>query len=119
MTLDQLYELTPDELALVLVIVNDIAPPASPKMTFEPRHLTWFRHDQLIKKLVDVFPKLKPEGHATYVSLMQKLGVCIQIQSSAKLPEIKPEAEITKSIECPASQSFSSNGSSQSTGSVP
>jgi hypothetical protein len=80
MTLNQLQDLTDEELALALVIINDIAPPILPKMTFEPKHLTWFRQEQLIKKFLDVFQKLKPEGHSTYVSLMQKLGVCVQIQ---------------------------------------
>ena len=80
MTLNQLETLTEDELALALYIVNVVASPAVPIMTFEPKHLTWFKHDMLIKKFLEVFPRLKPEGHATYTSLMQKLGVCIQIK---------------------------------------
>jgi hypothetical protein len=100
MTLNQLHSLDEQELALALVIVNDIAPPVMPKMTFEPRHLTWFNHEQLIKKFLEIFSKLNPEGHATYVSLMQKLGVCIQIQqhpnpnpneTDAKTTETAPE----------------------------
>ena len=107
MTLNQLSDLNEDELALILVIVNDIAPPVLPKMTFEPRHLTWFKHDQLIKKLIDIFPKLNPEGHATYVSLMQKLGVSVQIQQPPPPNEIKAGTETTGSIGCPSSQSLS------------
>jgi hypothetical protein len=80
MTLAQLESLTEDELALALYVVNVIAPPVVPKMTFEPRHLTWFKHQELINKLLNSFNRLKPEGHATYTSLMQKLGVCIQIK---------------------------------------
>ena len=109
MTLNQLDSLDEQELALALVIVNVVAPPASPIMTFEPRHLTWFKHDMLIKKFLDVFPKLKPEGHATYVSLMHKLGVCVQIQPPPG-PQPSNEnqgTETTGSIGCPPSQSLS------------
>jgi len=104
MTRNQLEDLTDEEKALALVIVNDIAPPVLPKMTFEARHLTWFRHDQLIKKFIDVFPRLNPEGRATYVSLMHKLGVCVQIQQ----PPV-----------CEASSSAAPTGSiAETTGSV-
>jgi len=106
MTRNQLEDLTDEEKALALVIVNDIAPPVLPKMTFEARHLTWFRHDQLIKKLVDVFPKLKPEGHPIYVSLMQKLGICVQIQQPPQ-NESNQGTENTGSNQCPPSQSLS------------
>ena len=124
MTLNQLYDLNEDELAMALYVVNVIAPPVVPKMTFEPRHLTWFRHEYLIKKFLDAFPKLNPDGHATYVSLMQKLGVCIQIQqppspnentnetSSSIAPSTSTEPtpeEVTGSIGCPSSQSLSSD----------
>ena len=99
MTLNQLYDLTEDELALALVIVYDIAPPVLPKGPFEPRHLTWFRHDHLIKKLVDSFPKLSPEGHATYISLMHKLVVCIQIhKQQPELPSTASIQEVTGSV---------------------
>jgi hypothetical protein len=103
MTLNQLNSLDEQELAMALVIVNVIAPLEVPKMTFEPRHLTWFKHDMLIKKFLDVFPRLKPEGHATYVSLMQKLGVCIQIKQQANEP---PRTENTGSNQCPPTASI-------------
>lgn len=105
MTLNQLEDLNEDELAMALVIVNHINPPDLPKMTFEPRHLTWFKHDQLIKKLLDAFRKLKPEGHATYTSLMQKLGVCVQIK-----PHEQPRTENTGSNNSPPTSSFLING---------
>ena len=114
MTLNQLGDLTEEELAMALVIVNEIAPPVLPKGPFEPKHLLWFRHDQLIKKFIDIFPKLKTEGHAIYVTLMQKLGVCIQINQSpapdANRAETKactpttppdPIPEVTGSAGCP------------------
>ena len=103
MTLNQLETLTEDELAVALYIVNVIAPPVAPVMTFEPRHLTWFKHDMLIKKFLEVFPRLKPEGHATYVSLMQKLGVNIVIKQNQNEP---PRAENTGSYQCPPTASI-------------
>lgn len=103
MTLNQLETLTEDELALVLYVVNVIAPLEVPKMTFEPRQLTWFKHDALIKKLLDSFNRLKPEGHATYVSLMQKLGVCIEIKQQPNEPA---RTENTGSNQCPPTASI-------------
>ena len=103
MTLNQLQTLTEEELALALVIVNVIDPPGIPKMEFEPRHLTWFRHDALIQKFLQVFNRLLPEGHATFISLMFKLGVKIEIQQ-VSAPETSsicptPQPEITSSTE--------------------
>jgi hypothetical protein len=86
MTPNQLETLTDDELEVALYIVNVIAPPAIPVMTFEPQHLTWFKHDSLIKKFLEVFPRLKPERHTTYVSLMQKLGVKVEIKQNPNEP---------------------------------
>ena len=113
MTLNQLQTLSEDETVMALHIINVIAPPGLPKMTFEPRHLTWFKHDLLIKKFIDAFPSIKPEGHATYISLMQKLGVCIQINQNPPPNEprtntpIPTTEETTGSIGCPPSQSLS------------
>jgi hypothetical protein len=116
MTLNQLETLTDEELALALVIVNDIAPPVLPKGPFEPRHLTWFNHEQLIKKFLEIFSKLTPDGHATYVSLMQKLGVCIQIQqhpipnpNEINPPTNEAETETAASIGCPSTASIQSD----------
>lgn len=81
MTLQQVTELNEQELAIVLYVVNVLSPVVAPKMEFEARHLTWFKHDALVKKLADSFVHLKPEGHATYTSLMEKLGVKIEIKS--------------------------------------
>jgi hypothetical protein len=106
MTLNQLNSLTDEELGMALVVVNHISPIESPKMTFEPRHLTWFKHDMLIKKLLDSFNRLKPEGHATYVSLMQKLGVCIQIKQHTNEPT---RTENTGSNQCPPTASISTD----------
>lgn len=105
MTLNQLQDLTEEELALALVIVNEISPPESPKMTFEPRHLTWFKHDALVKKFLGIFNRLKPEGHATYVSLMQKLGVCVEIKQQPS-PNDTARTENTGSDQCPQKESI-------------
>jgi hypothetical protein len=34
----------------------------------------------LIKKLLDAFPRLKPEAHPIYSSMMQKLGIKVEIK---------------------------------------
>jgi hypothetical protein len=92
MTLNQLETLTDEEMAIVLYIVNVVAPPESPKMEFEPRHLTWFKHDMLVKKIVDAFPKVKPEGHDTYKSLLAKLGMVIEIRKNIVPPLVLPDS---------------------------
>lgn len=113
MTLNQLETLSEDELALALYIVNVVAPPVLPKGPFEPRHLTWFNHEQLIRKFLEIFSKLTPDGHATYVSLMQKLGVCIQIQQHPVPNPNETDAtptttatETTTSAGCPQTSSI-------------
>ena len=108
MTLNQLETLSEDEVALALYIVNVVAPPALPKMTFEARHLTWFNHEQLIKKFLNVFHQLNSDGHSVYVSLMQKLGICIQIQQHP-IPnpnETEATQQITASAGCPPTASI-------------
>jgi len=106
MTTEQFENLTEDEIGICLHIVNVIAPPKSPSIEFEPRQLTWFKHDMLVKKLLGAFPSIKPEGHAIYSSLLKKLGVEHQIKyeqppsqgstegSSEKMP---PSTEVTAS----------------------
>jgi hypothetical protein len=74
MTLSQLDSLTEDELAMCLHVVN-ILQPVKPPLEIQPRGLTWFKHDMLVKKIVDSFQEVKPEHHSVYVSLLQKLGV--------------------------------------------
>jgi hypothetical protein len=127
MTLNQFNTLSEDEIVIALHIVNVVAPPGLPKMTFEPRHLTWFKHDLLVKKFIDAFPSLKPEGHSTYTSLMQKLGVCVQINQNPPPNENNPDTqpptniqiegagsttpreEVKESIDCPSTQSVDSD----------
>ena len=103
MTLNQLQSLTEDELAICLYVVNVIDPMTCPKMEFEPRNLTWFRHEFLIRKLVNAFPKLLPEGHATYVSLLAKLGYVFEIPKQPTSPETSsvnptPTPEVTTPV---------------------
>ena len=105
MTLNQLGTLTEDELAIALYIVNVIAPPTSPQIEFGPRHLTWFKHDALVRKLVDAFPQLLPEGHTTYCSMMEKLGVKGEIKH-----QIVP-LPVTSSVEQPITSSNEPSGS--------
>lgn len=80
MTLNQLNSLDEQELSMLLYICNVLAPLDIPKIQFEPRQLTWIRHDMLINKLLNSFKSVNLEGHATYISLMQKLGVKIEIK---------------------------------------
>lgn len=87
MTLNQLQTLTEDELAMALYIVNTISPPGIPPGPFEPRELTWFKHHALIQKFIDSFPKIKPECHTIYKSLMEKLGMKIEINPIPQPPE--------------------------------
>ncbi|HOS15542.1 MAG TPA: hypothetical protein PKX15_00735 [Bacteroidales bacterium] len=81
MTLNQLYSLTDEELGMALYIVNHLED-SSNKIQYNPHNLTWFKHDALIKKFLRAFEQIKPEGHTIYVSLMKKLGVHIEINSS-------------------------------------
>jgi hypothetical protein len=74
MTLNQLKSLTEDELAMCLYVVNLVDPLKLPAINMAPRHLTWFKHEFLIKKLVNAYPNVLPEGQATYISLLNKLG---------------------------------------------
>jgi len=87
MTLNQLELLSEDELSMLLYVVNRVDPPCVPKMEFEPRHLTWFKHDQLVQKMLNIFPQLLPEAHPVYVSMMEKLGVKIEINVNNNLTE--------------------------------
>ena len=75
MTLNQLETLTDYELALCLFINNVTFPLELPKLELTAHELTWLRHDMLVKRLMDAFPRLKPEAHPIFVSLMEKLGV--------------------------------------------
>lgn len=102
MTLNQLKELDEDELSICLYIVNVVSPITLPKMEFKPKQLVWFRHDMLVKKLLDAFPSLKPEGHAIYSSLLKKLGV--QHEIKYEQPPVVP-TPITASAEQPVTSS--------------
>lgn len=79
MTINQLNTLTEEELSIVLYIVNVVSPLSFPKIEFKPENLVWFKHDALVKKLLDTFPSIKPEGHEIFKSLMLKLGVKVDI----------------------------------------
>lgn len=96
MTLNQLQSLDEQELAMCLFVVNVIDPPGIPKMEFQPRHLTWFRRDALNHKLLQAVPKLLPEAHPIFISLMEKLGVKVEIKKVEP-----PQPEPTSSI-CPS-----------------
>jgi hypothetical protein len=100
MTLNQLQDLTDDELAIVMHIVNVIDPMTFPKIEFTPAQLVWFRHDKLVEKLMKGAERLKPESAPIFISLMGKLGVQVQYQPPQPPPAETPvtaSAEITSS----------------------
>lgn len=82
MTINQLSSLDEQELQMSLYIVNVISP-IKPSMEILPHELPWLKHDMLVKKLLDAFQQVKPEYHSIYISLMQKLGVKIEINPAA------------------------------------
>lgn len=90
MTLNQLNTLTDDELGIALYIVNHISPPIIPPPPFEPRNLTWWKHQALVQIFIDAFPQIKPEGHPIYTSLMEKLGIKIEIKETPPVPPPVP-----------------------------
>lgn len=77
---DIIETLTDDELSLLLFIINVKNRIGIPDMVFEPRHLKWFRHGMLAKRVLDVFHDVKPEGHDIYSSLLTKMGVQHEIR---------------------------------------
>ena len=113
MTLNQFETLTGEEVALALVVVTYIDPPCIPKMEFEPRHLTWFKHDMLVQKLLAAFPKLNPEAHTIYSSLLTKLGVQHEIRKNIVPPLVTPTTGSTEPIGM-----TQPSGSTPTTGSV-
>lgn len=94
MTLSQLESLTEDELAMCLFVVNVVLP-VKPPLEIPPRGLTWFKHDMLVKKLMDSFQHVNPDAHPIFVSLMHKLGVKVDIHPIPPPPP--PPAEVTSS----------------------
>lgn len=94
MTLNQLQTLTEDELAMALYIVNHISPPVIPPLPIYARDLTWFNHQALVQKFLDSFPKIKPEGHAIFQSLMEKLGMKVEINPIPQPPEAPPSGSV-------------------------
>ena len=82
----------------LFLCTNTISPTTNPKMEFEPKHLVWFRHDMLAKKLVDAFPSLKPEGHAIYSSLLKKLGIQHEIKYEQPQQPVTSSNQTTGSI---------------------
>ena len=66
MRIGQLKSLTPDELAVLLVMMDV-------DMSF-PKRLLWFKQDQMIKKLSQQESKLTDEGKVIYQSLIVKLN---------------------------------------------
>jgi hypothetical protein len=92
MTLNQLYSLEENELMLLFHIVNVISPTTFPKLEYDMKSVAWIRQEHLVRKLVEAFPRVKPEVHTTYSSLLNKLGIRHEIKHQS-LP-----APVTSSI---------------------
>ena len=96
MTLNQLDSLTEDEKVVLWYVVNHIFPPSSPQIEYSPRNITWLKHDILIIKLRDAFPKVKVEAHPIYSSLLTKLGV--QHEIKYEQPPAPAPTQVSSSI---------------------
>lgn len=90
MTLSQLDSLSDLELMMCLYIVNTLQP-TKPPLEIQPRGLTWFKNDILVKKIIDSFQEVKPEYHYVYVSLLAKLGV--QANITYQTPQEQPQPQ--------------------------
>ena len=95
MTLEQLSSLTEDELDLALYVCNVVSPPIQ-GMEIPPCGLTWFRKGALEQKLLAIFPKVLPEAHPIYSSLLTKLNVQHEIKQEQ--PPLPVTGSITGSI---------------------
>jgi hypothetical protein len=73
MRIGQLQSLTENELALLLFIVNEVAP-TSPKMEITPNLLLFFKHDALLWTVAQQESKLTDEGKKIFHGLMTKLN---------------------------------------------
>lgn len=95
MRIGQLKSLVPDELDLLLYIVNEISP-TSPKLEYTPIQLTWFKHDNLVWKVAQQEAKLTDDGKKIFHSLMTKLNrtwiqEVIEHENSTKPEFTQPE----------------------------
>ena len=121
MTISQLVSLTEDEVAMCLYIVNVIAPPKSPVMEFRREHLMGFKTDMLVKRILDAFPMIKPESHAIYSSLLEKLGMKIEIKYEQPPMPVSPQtgsAERSAEIPTPTPEVVSTTIDTLQTGSA-
>jgi hypothetical protein len=111
-----IQSLSDDELGLLLYFVNVVDRPLSHNISFEINDLKFFRKDVLTKKLLDSFNKLTLEGHPTFVSLMEKFGVKVEIKkeepkkieepvvlpiTSSVEPIVFTQPEVSQSVEVP------------------
>jgi hypothetical protein len=90
--------LTEEELALLLVIVNERRPSTVPPIQFDRTTVNWFKHEALCEKVGSVFNELKQEGHPLFSSLLTKMGVQHEIKyEQPPVPEVTGSTEVTGS----------------------
>ena len=85
--------LSEDEMGFLLYFVNVTSPPLSHNVIYEINHLKFFRQDILVKKLLASFNLISEEGHSTFISMMAKFGVKVDIKK-----EVPPELPVSQSI---------------------
>lgn len=93
----QLENLSEDERGVLFYIVNVISPVTCPTLEFDMNSIKWFKQDMLTKKLLEAFPKLTPEAHPIYSSLLTKLEIPHEIKYQAPPPPPPPEAPLSSS----------------------
>ena len=93
MRIGQLENLTEDELALLLYIVNVIEPLKSTATEITAKQLLWFKHDSLVWKVSQQESKLTPEGKEIFKSLMTKLNTTAQQEAENYASSSQPMFE--------------------------
>jgi len=92
---DFINSLSEEEMGMLLYFVNVASRPLSHKIQFEINDLKFFRKDVLAQNLVSSFDKLTPEGHPTFISLMEKFGVKVEIKKEEPKKIEEPIIEIS------------------------
>ena len=103
---DFINSLSEEEMGMLLYFVNVASRPLSHKIQFEINDLKFFRKDVLAQNLVSSFDKLTPEGHPTFISLMEKFGVKVEIKKEIPIVEEPVQLPVTSSAEPVISQSL-------------
>lgn len=80
---------------MILYICNVLSPLDIPEIQLSVNQLVWLKHGFLINKITGVFPSVKHEYHHIYKSLLEKLGVHIDIKYEQ--PPTQPTPPVSSS----------------------